>query len=108
MKTASTLLALAFLHGFLSVYSFGVLIGYAHMREQDRPLISQSVWTAVMHVTWQPLLQVTHDRIRVNGKRLFDTHWLLFMSVNSLAAVGIGYGVFRGISHLRSRRRTHP
>ena len=104
MKKLSLLVAITVIHAFLTLHSFGVLFGLGHMHPDDRPQVTQAVWTTVMLVTWQPLLLVTHDHIRHNGKRLFDSYPYPFVFVNSIAAVGLGYMAMRGVKKVKNRR----
>jgi hypothetical protein len=105
MKKWSILVGLTIIHAFLTLYSFGVLFGLGFMQAEDRPKVTQAVWTKVMLVTWQPLLMATHDHIRNNGRRLFDTHPYPFVAVNSIAAVGLGYMVMCFINRVVNKKR---
>ena len=83
-------------HAFLTMYSFGVLFGIAHMMPDDRPNVPQVLWGTVLVITWQPLLFLTHEHIRYNGHRVIDTYPYTFTVVNSILAIALGYGIFLG------------
>jgi len=51
------------------------------------------------------LLLLTYDKIRIHGLRLFDSHPLPFVFLNSTVAVGLIYGGIYGIKRLHRGRR---
>lgn len=104
-KKLTTFLAVILLHSFLTLYSFIILFGIGHMQAEARPLAPQVIWGCVMLVTWQPALLLTHDMIRVGGRRLFDSYPYPFIFVNSALAVSLGYAGLLTFKRIKIRMK---
>ena len=105
MKKVVFLILAICLHAFLTLFSFGMMFGMAHMQAEDRPRAPQILWGSIALVTWQPLLLLTYDKIRIGRRRVFDSHPIPIVILNSSAAVGLGYTGFLVVRNIRDRRR---
>jgi len=87
MKRWPFIIAAIGAHAWLSIYSFRVVLGIAHMHPDDRPGVLQAVWGAVVAVTWFPLLWLS-TFVRVGGQRASDGKWgVAILILNSVVAV---------------------
>ena len=105
VKKLTIFVAVILVHAFLTLYSFGMLFGIGHMAAETRPLAPQVIWGCVMLVTWQPALLLIHDKIRVDGRRLFDKYPYPFIFANSALAISLGYAGFLTFRKIKIRMK---
>lgn len=94
MKTRITLLVLVLTHSFLSWFSSAASLSTSWLDPSDLTQFSRAFWGMLHHATWLPLLWP--DRYAfMNEGALFGVRLGPFgFLLNSIAAVGLGYGLW--------------
>ena len=98
--------SLAVVHAFVAWFSLMSLVGISAMPPSIRPKLRQAIYTRIWHIANQPLLPVL-DKIEVGQSSLVYYGMHLWILLNSVIVVGVGYAVYVGIRHLAHARPQH-